>query len=134
MKYLKRFNESDEYTSRLDGSNIDKSDYEKRGDFWKPKSMSDDNFDKEIKTAMGKLGDGFKLDYETPSDLVVKLLKTVWNIDENILKQVADYFKSFDYANHFMGEYDAHDGDMEIAWNSFVNRYYWDSDEHNPFV
>jgi hypothetical protein len=136
MKYLKKFNESesdDKFTSRLDGGEMSKSDFEKRGDFWKPKSMSDDDFDTELKSTMGEFGEGFRGNIETPSDLVLKLLKTCWNTDESILKSVAEYFKSFDYANHFMNEYDAHGEDMETAWDSFVNRYDWDSDESNPF-
>ncbi len=134
MRYLKKFNESDEFTSRIDGSKKSKSDFEKRGDFWKPKSMSDDDFDKELKSSMSEFGEGFRGKIETDSELVLKLLKTCWNTDEDILKLVADYFKSFDYANLFMGEYDANDGDMEMAWDSFVRRYDWDSDESNPFI
>ena len=134
MKYLKKFNESDEFTSRIDGSQKSKSDFEKRGNFWKPKSMSDNSFEKELKSISGAFGDGFRGNIETESELVLKLLKTCWNIDESILKSVADYFKSFDYANHFMGEYDAHDENMEMAWDSFVRRYDWDSDESNPFI
>jgi hypothetical protein len=135
MKYLKKFESNDDkFVSRIDGSEKSKSDFEKRGSFWKPKSMSDDDFDTELKSTMGEFGEGFRGNIETPSDLVLKLLKTCWNTDESILKSVADYFKSFDYANHFMNEYDAHGEDMETAWDSFVNRYNWDSDESNPFV
>lgn len=134
MRYLKKFNESGEFTSRIDGSKKSKSDFEKRGDFWKPKSMSDDDFDKELKSSMSEFGEGFRGKIETDAELVLKLLKTCWNTDEDILKLVADYFKSFDYANLFMGEYDANDGDMEMAWDSFVRRYDWDSDESNPFI
>lgn len=134
MRYLKKFNESDEFTSRIDGSKKSKGDFEKRGDFWKPKSMSDDDFDKELKSSMSEFGKGFRGKIETDSELVLKLLKTCWNTDEDILKIVADYFKSFDYANLFMGEYDANDGDMEMAWGSFIRRYDWDSNESNPFI
>jgi hypothetical protein len=135
MKYLKKFNESesdDKFTSRLDGSEMSKSDFEKRGDFWKPKSMSDDDFDNEFKSTMRGIGSSFN-DDSTDPNLVLKLLKTCWNTDESILKSVADYFKSFDYANHFMEEYDSNDGDMDLAWDSFVSRYHWDSDQSNPF-
>jgi len=133
MKYLKKFNESDDkFTSRLDGSEMSKSDFEKRGDFWKPKDMSEDDFDTELKSSMSEFGEGFRGNTETPSELVLKLLKTCWNTDESILKSVADYFKSFDYANHFMNEYDSQNGDMDLAWDSFVRRYDW-SDESNPF-
>jgi hypothetical protein len=135
MKYLKKFNESndDKFISRIDGSEKSKSDYEKRGDFWKSKSMSDDDFDNEFKSAMMGIGSSFN-DDSTDPNLVLKLLKTCWNTDESILKSVADYFKSFDYANHFMDEYDSQDGDMDLAWDSFVRRYHWDSDQSNPFV
>jgi hypothetical protein len=135
MKYLKKFNESesdDKFTSRLDGGEMSKSDFEKRGDFWKPKSMSDDDFDNEFKSTMRGIGSSFN-DDSTDPNLVLKLLKTCWNTDESILKSVADYFKSFDYANHFMEEYDSNDGDMDLAWDSFVSRYHWDSDQSNPF-
>jgi hypothetical protein len=33
MKYLKKFNENNEFESRLDGSSKSRSDYEKRGSF-----------------------------------------------------------------------------------------------------
>jgi hypothetical protein len=132
MKYLKKFNENDEFESRLDGSSKSKSDYEKIGSFHKPKSMSDDDFEDSMK-GISDMGKGFHVDnHGTESGLVFKLLKGLWNYDDDFLKAVADYFESFDYANNFLNTYDGADG-IEDAWERFLNRYDWDEDEINPF-
>lgn len=116
------------FISRLNGSEKTKNDYEKVGDFWKPTNISHEEFDKQFKSMLYS----FNNDIEIEPDLVFKLLKHTWNYDDDILRKVANYFQSFDYSHLFMNEYDAHN-DLDIAWNSFIQRYDMDY-QINPFI
>lgn len=135
MKYLKKFEnlDDDKFTSRLDGSKKSKSDYEKRGDFWKQKDMSDDDFGDELKEILPQVGKYFHNEHLIDSDLVFKFLKNTWNYDDELLRKVADHFQSFDYSHLFLNEYDSAN-DIEEAWENFTKRILDGEEQQNPFI
>jgi hypothetical protein len=92
MKYLKKFNESDDkFTSRLDGGEMSKSDFEKRGDF-------NENFKKDFKLMSMCYDDFVKWREDGYISYLINFSKdNIDSTDHNVLVKFNNgYYDSYD--------------------------------------
>jgi hypothetical protein len=119
------------FTSRIDGSLKFKSDFEKVGDFYKEKKQNLDDFNNQLKSSLSSIV-YYGSDFRSDTNLVHEKLKEIWNLDHQLLREIVNYFESFDQTNAFLEILDGSD-DINSAWNEFVDKYNW-SEIENPFI